>query len=195
VLESVVRVVVSLAVVLGLFWMVARTGSRKLGGHDRGLMRVRSRQSLSRGSSLAVVEVGSRVLVVGVSDSGVRLLTEMDPAELSAPADVPAAGAQGDASFEAVYEAAYDQTFAAYQAAPTAGAVAGPVAAPAPLTHQDESGPAPMPTSPLPSPLPGPLPTSADGPLAGSLLAPSTWRQAWSTATNLTARPEHGDAA
>ncbi len=86
------RVVVSLAVVLGLFWVVARLGSRKLGGRDRGLVRVRSRQSLSRGSSLAVVEVGSRVLVVGVSDGGVRLLTELDPVEgvETAPAAQPA---------------------------------------------------------------------------------------------------------
>ncbi len=81
-----VRVVLSLAVVLGLFWMVARTGSRKMGGRDRALVKVRSRQSLSRGSSLAVVEVGSRVLVVGVSDSGVRLLTELAPHELSGSA-------------------------------------------------------------------------------------------------------------
>jgi len=182
VLESVVRVVVSLAVVLGLFWVVARTGSRRLGGRDRGLMRVRSRQSLSRGSSLAVVEVGTRVLVIGVSDSGVRLLTEMHPGELTAPGSLPATLPEGaDESFEAVYEAAYDQTFAAYQAA-----------YPSPTTHPgqpapDESGPAPMPTS-LP-------PASADGPLAGSLLAPSTWRQAWSTATTRAAHPEHGDAA
>jgi flagellar protein FliO/FliZ len=90
-LELTVRVVLSLGVVLGLFWVVARTGSKKLGGgRDRTLVRVRSRQSLSRGSSLAVVEVGSRVLVVGVSDNGVRLLTEMDPAELE-PAEEPPA--------------------------------------------------------------------------------------------------------
>lgn len=80
--ELTVRVVISLAVVLGLFWLVARTGSRRIGGRDRGLLRVRGRQALSRGSSLAVVEVGARVLVVGVSDSGVRLLTELDPLEL-----------------------------------------------------------------------------------------------------------------
>ena len=81
-LELGVRVVISLGVVLGLFWTIARIGSRKVGGRDRSLVRVRSRQALSRGSSLAVVEVGSRVLVVGVSDAGVRLLTELDPFEL-----------------------------------------------------------------------------------------------------------------
>ena len=76
------RVLLSLGVVLGLFWAVARMGARRVGGRDRTLLRVRSRQALSRGSSIAVVEVGSRVLLVGVSDTGVRLLTELDPFEL-----------------------------------------------------------------------------------------------------------------
>jgi flagellar protein FliO/FliZ len=89
VLELAVRVTVSLGVVLGLFWLVARTGSRRFSGATRNLVRVRGRQSLSRTSSLAVVEVGSRVLVVGVSDGGVRLLTELDPAELDAVAEQP----------------------------------------------------------------------------------------------------------
>jgi flagellar protein FliO/FliZ len=81
-LELVLRLAVSLGVVLGLFWLVARTGARKLGG-SRALMRVHGRQSLSRTASLAVVEVGSRVLVVGVSEGGVRLLTELDPLEVA----------------------------------------------------------------------------------------------------------------
>ncbi len=83
-LELVLRLAVSLGVVLGLFWLVARTGARKLGG-TRGLVRVHGRQSLSRTASLAVVEVGGRVLVVGVSEGGVRLLTELDPDEVAAP--------------------------------------------------------------------------------------------------------------
>ncbi len=85
-LELALRVVISLGVVLGLFWLVARTGSRRFSGGTRTLVRVRGRQSLSRTSSVAVVEVGSRVLVVGVSDGGVRLLTELDPAEIEEPA-------------------------------------------------------------------------------------------------------------
>jgi flagellar protein FliO/FliZ len=82
------RVLLSLGVVLGLFWAVARMGARRVGGRDRTLLRVRSRQALSRGSSIAVVEVGSRVLVVGVSDAGVRLLTELDPFELDSSSAV-----------------------------------------------------------------------------------------------------------
>lgn len=81
-IELVVRVVFSLAVVLGLLWFIARTSSRRFGGSARSMVRVVARQSLARSASLAVVEVGDRVLVVGVSENGVSLLTEMDPSEL-----------------------------------------------------------------------------------------------------------------
>jgi flagellar protein FliO/FliZ len=99
VFELVIRVVFSLAVVLGLLWFVARTSSRRFGGAARSMVRVVARQPLARTASLAVVEVGDRVLVVGVSENGVSLLTEMDPSELPVeaaldPAEQPAA-AQG----------------------------------------------------------------------------------------------------
>lgn len=83
-LELGLRLAVSLGVVLGLFWLVARASAKKLGG-SRALLRVHGRQSLSRTASVAVVEVGSRVLVVGVSEGGVRLLTELDPEEIAEP--------------------------------------------------------------------------------------------------------------
>jgi flagellar protein FliO/FliZ len=88
VFELVIRVVLSLAVVLGLLWFIARTSSRRFGGSARTMVRVVARQPLARTASLAVVEVGDRVLVVGVSENGVSLLTEMDPSEL--PAELPA---------------------------------------------------------------------------------------------------------
>lgn len=80
--ELVIRVVLSLAVVLGLLWFIARASSRRFGGAARSMVRVVARQPLARTASLAVVEVGDRVLVVGVSETGVSLLTEMDPSEL-----------------------------------------------------------------------------------------------------------------
>ena len=83
-LELGLRLAVSLGVVLGLFWLVARASAKKLGG-SRALLRVHGRQSLSRTASVAVVEVGSRVLVVGVSEGGVRLLTELDPEDVAQP--------------------------------------------------------------------------------------------------------------
>ncbi len=94
--EVVLRVVVSLGVVLLLFWAVARVSQRRLGlGGARSPLRVLGRQALGRNASVAVVEVGERVLVVGVADSGVRLLTELDPDELPATTRVPAVAAAG----------------------------------------------------------------------------------------------------
>lgn len=81
-LELVIRVVFSLSVILGLLWFIARTSNRRFGGAARSTVRVVARQPLARNASLAVVEVGERVLVLGVGENGVRLLTEMDPCEL-----------------------------------------------------------------------------------------------------------------
>ncbi len=79
------RVVLSLVVVLGIIWFFAR-GGRRWGGSSR-LVRLAGRQTLSRTASLAVVQVADRVLVLGVSDSGVRLLTELDPHQVTAPVE------------------------------------------------------------------------------------------------------------
>jgi flagellar protein FliO/FliZ len=158
VLELGVRVVISLGVVLGLFWTIARIGSRKVGGRDRSLVRVRSRQALSRGSSLAVVEVGSRVLVVGVSDAGVRLLTELDPFELETDVsdltELPAEATvvQADASARPRSRRA---------ARPFARPDRAARVAPRAVTRAAEDASA----------------------LGGSLLAPATWKQAWTAAT------------
>ena len=92
--ELVIRVVFSLAVVLGLLWFVARTSSRRFGGGSRSVVRVLARQPLARNASLAVVEVGERLLVVGVSENGVSLLTEMDAEELAAAPQPPAESAK-----------------------------------------------------------------------------------------------------
>ncbi|HEU5044946.1 MAG TPA: flagellar biosynthetic protein FliO [Nocardioidaceae bacterium] len=77
------RVVLSLAVVLGILWFVASKAGRR-GGRTH-LVRVAGRQALSRTASVAVVEVADRVLVLGVSDAGVRLLTELDPEQIAEP--------------------------------------------------------------------------------------------------------------
>jgi flagellar protein FliO/FliZ len=89
--ELVLRLGLSLGIVLGLFWAIAQTSSRRMAG-SRSLLKVRGRQSLSRTASVAVVEVGNRVLVVGVSEGGVKLLTELDPEEIAEPAETPQAG-------------------------------------------------------------------------------------------------------
>jgi flagellar protein FliO/FliZ len=93
-----VRVVVSLGVVLAIMWGTAavlrRSGvvgtapSARRGTRRRGVpLEVIARHGLSRTSSVAVVRLCGRALVLGVTDHQVTLLTEIDPAELDAVGD------------------------------------------------------------------------------------------------------------
>ncbi|RLV56481.1 hypothetical protein D9V41_05230 [Aeromicrobium phragmitis] len=77
-LELTLRLVASLAIVIGLLLLVTRWGSRRFAGRTDAPVRVLARQSLSRGSSVAVVAVGERMLVVGATEHSVQLLTELD---------------------------------------------------------------------------------------------------------------------
>lgn len=99
-----VRVVVSLGVVLavmaGAAAVLRRSGvAGTTGMGRRGLRRrhmpveVIARHGLSRNSSVAVVRLGQRALVLGVTEQQVSLLTEIDPAELEAPPEPPDAAA------------------------------------------------------------------------------------------------------
>ena len=81
-LELTLRLVFSLAVVIGLLLLLARLGAKRFGGAGHGLVRVVHRQPLSRTAAVAVVTVGSRVLVLGTTDQQVSLLTELDADEL-----------------------------------------------------------------------------------------------------------------
>ncbi len=84
-IAMVARTAFSLAAVLALMFLaarVARRGVRRSGG---GALEVVARQQLGRTSSIAVVTVGGRPLLLGVTESGVSLLTELDPATLSVP--------------------------------------------------------------------------------------------------------------
>ena len=79
------RLVVSLAVVLGLMAVAARLLARQTKGGRlaRRLtpvpIEVLARQSLGKNSSVAVVHAAGRALIVGVTDSQVTLLAEGDP--------------------------------------------------------------------------------------------------------------------
>ena len=81
-LELVVRLVVSLTVVVGLMLLLAKLSMRRFKSRGDALVRVVHRQALSRSSSISVVSVGSRVLVIGTTEQQVNLLTELDPEEL-----------------------------------------------------------------------------------------------------------------
>jgi flagellar protein FliO/FliZ len=81
-MELFLRVTFSLGAVVGLMWFLARIASRRMGGPQAAVVRLVGRQSLGRTASVAVVAVGERMLVVGVTEGGVRLLTEVDAEEV-----------------------------------------------------------------------------------------------------------------
>src|SRR5689334_24140735 len=81
-LELTVRLIVSLAIVIGLLLVLARFGARKFRGGTDALVHVVHRQPLSRTSAVAVVTVGSRVLVLGTTEQQISVLAELEPDEL-----------------------------------------------------------------------------------------------------------------
>lgn len=90
-LELTIRLVFSLAVVVGLLLLLARLGAKRFAGSAGSLVQVVHRQPLSRTSAVSVVTVGSRVLVLGTTEQQVTVLTELDPEELVTEEQVAAA--------------------------------------------------------------------------------------------------------
>lgn len=82
------RLAVSLAVVFGLMVLAARLLRRR--GLSPGAAKATSRievlarQGLGRSSSVQLVRVGGRTLVLGVTDAAVSVLAEADPLLLEA---------------------------------------------------------------------------------------------------------------
>ena len=75
--ELVLRIGFSLLIVFGLMWGLAKVARRPLTGkRSTGALSVLNRQQLSRGSSVAVVQVADRALVLGVTDQQISLLGE-----------------------------------------------------------------------------------------------------------------------
>ena len=95
-LELTIRLVVSLAIVVGLLLLLARFGARKFRGQAGALVHVVHRQPLSRTSAVAVVTVGSRVLVLGTTEHQVSILTELEPEELDGVVETDALEAADD---------------------------------------------------------------------------------------------------
>lgn len=90
-----VRVVVSLGVVLAVMagaaavlrrsGVAGTAGAGRRGGRRRPVpVEVLARHGLTRGASVAVVRLGGRAFVLGVTEHQVSLLAEVDPAELEA---------------------------------------------------------------------------------------------------------------
>jgi flagellar protein FliO/FliZ len=156
--ELVGRLLISLVVVLLIVWFLGRRLRRGGRIKDTCLIDVLSRQQLTRTASVAVVRVGDKALVIGVTDTGVNVLgeTDLEAAEAAARSTAPK-----------------PPTASHRRAQPTPPRTAtGTVTAAAPGRAAFESGSA----------------SAARGPLAGSALSPQTWRQTIESLRDLTSR-------
>lgn len=147
------RVLLSLACVLGLLWYLGRrmAGSRAASRARATQIAVVAKQSLGGKSGVVLVEVSGRRLLLGTGEHGVSLLTELEPAP-----PVPEESADRTEIDPETLERMLAQP-SAEPAAPSAPSSALALSTPA----------ARMPA----------VPTHRN-PLDGSILAPSTWRRA-----------------
>ncbi|MCO7221732.1 flagellar biosynthetic protein FliO [Klenkia sp. PcliD-1-E] len=74
----IIRLVLSLAFVAGVLWFAARVAKKRGLGMGNGLIEVVARQRMGRSSTVSVLRVADRVLVVGSTEEHVTLLAEMD---------------------------------------------------------------------------------------------------------------------
>lgn len=74
----IIRLVLSLAFVAGVLWFAARLAKKRGLGGGNGLIEVVARQRMGRSSTVSVLRVADRVLVVGSTEEQVTLLAEMD---------------------------------------------------------------------------------------------------------------------
>lgn len=93
-----VRLVCSLAVVVGLLLLLSRLAGRRFAGRAGAPVQVLHRQPISRGSSVSVVTVGTRILVLGATEQRVTLLAELEPDELGDGAEPGVLGLLADAA-------------------------------------------------------------------------------------------------
>ena len=203
-LELTARAVLSLVVVLALVVLVARLVRRSgLRGPGVGL-RVLDRVGLAREASLAVVEVGDRALLLGVTSHTVSLLTELDPAVLDPtvldpavldpavldPAVLDPAVLDPATPGSAALDPASGATAAGVPGASGAAAGTGPTGAPRfPLrTDRGTARPGAAAGAGRERVPARRAPAGGRSRWHGSVLAPSTWRQAIETLRDLTAR-------
>ena len=85
------RLTVSMVVVLGLMWVLARVMKNRAGGirPARGrrselVIEVVARQQLGRNMGIAVVKMGTKVYALGMTENQITQLAELDGDELDA---------------------------------------------------------------------------------------------------------------
>ena len=80
-----------LALIWGTTWLARRLMKGRLGGGGDAQIQVLERRHLAPKKSVEIVSIGNRLLVLGVTESGIGLLTELEPGDLPEP-DAAAAG-------------------------------------------------------------------------------------------------------
>jgi flagellar protein FliO/FliZ len=165
--ELVGRMLLALGAVLGIMWALARFARRPLTGKSDAVLTVLARQQLTRSTSVAVLKVADRALVLGVSDQGVRMLAETDlaPLESALVAEPKSVRRQNRELVPSV----------------TLPSVTPPSVTPPSVTVP--SATVPSATTQLASP-----PAARNGPLDGSILSPKTWTQLVNVARDVTVR-------
>ena len=154
------RVILSLAVVLGLLWVLQRRLSRGPGSRAANVVTVVGRQGLGQKASVVVLDVDGRRFVLGVTEQSISVLhdAETDRAETdrgTAAASRPVrAGTGNDRS-----AVAFARSLHAASGGPT-------------LVPSDTDAPAEPPLTFRPR-----RDRSTGGRLGGSILSPSTWQQ------------------
>jgi len=187
-LELTVRLIASLAVVVGLLLLLAKVSGRRMRGRAGSLVQVVHRQPLSRSSAVSVVTVGSRVLVLGTTEHQVTVLTELDHDELASDLVLVPGEADEDgepttvpvllpptpigAHLQPAVETAV-QPVQPVQRGGARKAVTPRAGARKAVTQRAGARRATTPASPVP----------AHGALNGSVLSPQTWKQALAAAT------------
>lgn len=166
------RLVASLAVVVGLMLLLARLVGKRYGARAGAPVQVLHRQPLSRSASVTVLAVGGRVLVVGTTDHQVSLLTELDPDEMDLEVPVP-----DDLVLVPPVDLARPDT-GLLDAGHDATTQVRPVGAHRAAHRAEGSRRADSSRRPDFS-----RRATDDGALAGSVLSPQTWRQAIAAAT------------
>lgn len=169
------RVALALACVLGVLWFLTRraAGTGAVKRSRQAAMSVVSKQSLGGRAGIALVEVQGRRLLLGVSEHGVNLLTEVDVPEPEDPA-VRERVVLDPAVLEATVLAETDVEPPVLELVRDLPAPDAVVASPetdgahdAAVASSSSSPAARMPAVPTPR-----------TPLEGSILSASTWRQA-----------------
>jgi flagellar protein FliO/FliZ len=74
----IIRLVLSLAFIAAVLWFAARVAQKRGLGQGNGLIEVVARQRMGRASTVSVVRIADRVLVVGATEEQVTLLAEVD---------------------------------------------------------------------------------------------------------------------